>query len=223
VPENEKVVHALRRFELVDWQYDGLGGKVIRWTQENGSDHDDPSVLAFVAQSDGTVLEKAKDAYTPSSFAKWLNRMADKVERANPKTRVPLVRADVVAEGEGAARKVRCAALDAAREAGKPVLVYVGRSSGADDGKAEKTQVATSRRFEKGTLSAKSAAAACEGWVLLHLDLRDPDHRIVAKTLGVEKAPALLMLLPGAEKPESLGTKLSGQSLAYKLKKHAPD
>ncbi len=33
----------LSRFESVEWFYDGLNGKIIPWTKENGGTSDDPS------------------------------------------------------------------------------------------------------------------------------------------------------------------------------------
>jgi len=219
---DDDVQKAFDRFEAVEWLYDGLGGKVIKWSKANGNDHDDPSVLVWVADTDGNVIEKSDNAYQPSGFRKWLEEQADAYEREHPTTRVPFVRASVEAgveaTGEGDERVATCPELDEARENGSPVLVYVGRSAKPDDDRKSKTAVKASQKFEKGTLSAKSAAEAVDGVVLLRLDVSDEDHALLAKSLGVEKVPTLLLFTPGEESPEDLGGRISGASLAHKLK-----
>ena len=42
------VAKILSRYEPVEWKYDGLKGKIVAWTLENGGTSHDPSVLAFV-------------------------------------------------------------------------------------------------------------------------------------------------------------------------------
>jgi len=175
----------------------------------------------FVADTQGTVIAKADSAAQPSAFAKWLDEQSAAYERTHPTTKVPLIRAQVEAEGEGDARKVTCQDLDSAREAGQPVLIYVGRSSRPDDTKKERGVSTASRKFEKATLGSKKAAAAAGGFVLLRLDVGDPDHALLAKALGAEKLPTLLLWSPKAEQPEDLGGRISGASLASKLKKLA--
>ena len=61
MPENEKVKDQLARFELVDWHYDGVGGKVIAWTKEHGGHSDDPAAQAFVLTHEGKVVARAED------------------------------------------------------------------------------------------------------------------------------------------------------------------
>lgn len=212
------VQKAFDRFETVEWLYDGLNGKVIKWTKEHGNDHDDPSVLVFVADADGNVLGKSENAYQPAGFRKWLEEQADAYERAHPTTRMPFARAEVKVTGEGDAREASCAELDAAREDGRPVLVYVGRSAKADDDRKVASVLKACRKLEKGTLDSDSAADAAEGVLLLRLDVADDDHALLAKQLGAEKVPTLLLFAPGAE-PEDLGGRITGPSLAHKLKK----
>ena len=212
------VQKALDRFETVEWLYDGLGGKVIKWTKQNGNDHDDPSILVWVADADGAVIEKCEAAYQPAGFRKWLEEQADAYERAHPTTRVPFVPAAVTVKGEGDAREASCAELDDARAEGRPVLVYVGRSAKPDDDRAAKAVVKASQKLEKGALDAKSAAEAAEGVVLLRLDVADEGHALLATGLGVTDVPALLLFVPGADAPESLGDRITGAALAKKLK-----
>ena len=216
---DDDVQKAFDRFETVEWLYDGLQGKVIKWTKEHGNDHDDPSVLVFVADSDGKVLEKATNAYQPAGFQKWLDEQAESYERSHPTTRVPFVRATVTVSGEGDERIATCAELDEAREAGSPVLVYVGRSASPDDDRKTKPAVKASQKFEKGTLGAKSAAEAADGLVLIRLDVANEAHALLAESLGVEKVPTLLLFAPEAEAPDDLGGRITGQALAHKLKK----
>ena len=109
---SDEVQEQLRRYEIVEWWYDGLNGKIIPWTTEHGNESHDPSVQAFVLKSDGEVLARAPNAqvYQPSSFTKWIKGQADDFDKKYPATRVPFVRTEVVAE-EGAT-DVRCLALE---------------------------------------------------------------------------------------------------------------
>ena len=57
--------------------------------------------------------------------------------------------------------------------------------------------------------------------MLLRFDLSDADHAAFARTLGVEKAPATLMILPGGKTPIDLTAKLRSGSLACRPNAHA--
>jgi hypothetical protein len=217
VPADEKVKKELPRFELVEWLYDGLNGKIIPWTKKHGGKSDDPSVQAFVVASSGEVIERCPDgtAYGASAFAKWLREHALAYAKKHPRTAVPFQPAEVVEQGDS----WRCAAFDAARKEGKPVLLYFGREARKSDAKAVKKEAAASRKLESKTLDSKSVAEAAKGFVLLRFDLAEEGHRAFAKTLGVTAAPALLAYGPGAEKPEVWDAKISSSSLSYRLKK----
>ncbi len=221
VQKNDRVLAAAARYECVEWLYDGLGGKVIAWTKEHGNRNDDPSVLAWVADASGAVIAQAGEAYAPDAFAKWLDEQADAYERTHPQTRVPFAPAELVGEGEGAERSVRCPAVDAAREEGRLVLVYLGRSERAGDDKAAKAEAAAARKLEKGLLASQSAADSVAGALLVRLDAGDADALRYARALGARSVPALLVIAPGAESAEDLGVKLSAQSFAYRMKKLA--
>ncbi|MHC4579802.1 MAG: hypothetical protein ACYTED_20690 [Planctomycetota bacterium] len=218
---HEKVQKQLFRFESVEWLYDGLKGRIIPWTKEHGGTSDDPSVQAFIVGRDGGVVSRCPDgrAYSASSFSKWLEEQADSYDRKFPRTKVPFAMAEVSPATEE--ERARCEALEEAREARTPILLYVGREPAPSDDRKAKAQVKACRKIEKGALGSKKAAEAAKGWALLRLDLSRAEHRDLAKGLGVEQAPALLMLLPDREKPVDLGTKLKGSNLAYHLKKNA--
>jgi hypothetical protein len=211
VQPDDKLKKILARTEAVEWHYDGLKGKVIGWTKKNGSHHDDPSVLASLVGRDGKLAAACpgNKAYSASSLAKWLDVELKKYEKLHPRTAVPFVAVELDELGE-------CEALEAARRENKPVLLYFGRETG--DKKLGK-QVKACRKFEKGTLGSKKAAAEAKGWLLLRFDLADVRHAAFAKKLGVQAAPALWMFEPGNKEPTSLGTKLRGANLAYFLKK----
>ena len=100
---DDEVQEQLRRYEIVEWCYDGLNGKIIPWTTEHGNTSHDPSVQAFVLKADGTVLARAPNAqvYQAPSFARWIDEQADDSEKKYPATRVPFVRAEVVAGEDG--------------------------------------------------------------------------------------------------------------------------
>jgi hypothetical protein len=204
----------LVRAEAVEWHYDGLKGKVIQWTHANGSDHHDPSVLAWLVGRDGKVVARCPGgkAYNASGLAGWLDDELKKYEKLHPRTAVPLVAAELDDDG-------KCTVLSEAVEAKKPVLIYFGRESGT---KKQKKEISACRKFEKGTLGSKKAGAAAKGWVLLRFDLADEKHAAFAKALGVVAAPALLIWEPGSDKPTNIGTKVRGPNLAYHLKKISP-
>jgi len=228
VPGDEGVRGQLERFERVVWRYDGLNGKVIPWTLANGGTSHDPSVQAFVVAPYGKVLSRCEDASvsTPSAIAKWLREQADRWERDHPRTALPLVWAEVAADGEGAARTARCAAVEGAREAGRPVLLWFGREpppadDRSKDAKARRAEAAAARETERTVLDSKQAAESAKGWTLLRFDLADADHALYARSLGVEAAPALLLIVPGEEKPVRMA-RPTAADLAFRLRKHAP-
>jgi hypothetical protein len=224
VPKDEGVAKALSRFEPVEWLYDNLNGKVIQWTLANGGKSTDPAAQLFVVGTDGKVVSRLEDAKstTPASVAEWLKAQADQWEKDHPRTALAFARAEVVVEGEGKDAKARCAALDAARAENKPVLLYFGRDA-ADSDKPRAAEAAAARKFEKGPLDSKAAAEAAaeskNGWTLLRFDLAEPSHAALAKSLGVEKAPALLLWEPVAAEPTKLPPAITGPDLAFKLKK----
>jgi len=213
-------VKVLPRFEPVEQHYDGLNGKIIKWTLENGNTNHDPSILAFVVGRDGKVFSSLMNGpqYQAASFSKWALEQADAYEKEHPSTAMPFLPGHVAVEGEGTDAKVTCDEIEKAREAGQPLLLYFGRGSfDADDKKARKEN-ALARKFEKGTLDSKTAAKECAGWMLLRFDLANGEHARLASTLGVEAAPDLLLWLPADEKPTVLGRTASGGKLAYHLK-----
>lgn len=217
---HEKVKKLLPRVEAVEQLYDGLNGKIIKWTLEHGNTSHDPSALAFLVARDGQVLSKCPNPYSGSSFAKWMEEEVKEYERTHPRTAVPLVMAGLVKDEDG--KSYSCPAFDEAREAGKPVLLYAGRDARPDDSRKLKKEVKAARRLEKRAFGSKKAAEAAKGWVLLRLNLGEKEHAVYAKSLGIESAPAVLMFLPGEEKPVDLGTRIRGANLEYHFKKHAP-
>jgi hypothetical protein len=221
VPGDADVVKQAARFEVAEWQYDGLTGKVIPWTKEHGGTSDDPAVQAFVVQPDTGQAARAPrdDAYAPAAFAKWLKDQADAYEKAHPSTRIAFAAAELKVDVDGTTRKVACPALEQAKTDGKPALVYVSRGDRADADKPAKEQAAASRKVEKALLNSGEAAKALEGWTLVRLDVADADHLAFAKTLGVDKAPALVVIVPGEEKPLTIDASVTGDALAFKLKK----
>lgn len=223
VPKDADVQKQLPRFEQVEWNYDGTGGVVVTWTKKHGGTSDDPAIQAFVVAADGGEVTRAptQQVYAPGDFAKWLKEQADAFDKAHPVTRLAFAAAEVTSEGEGAAKKWSCPAIDAAKKDGRPVLVYVTRGERADADKAAKAQAAASRKMEKGVLDSEQASKAADGWTLVKLDVADPDQLAYAKTLGADKAPALLVVVPGEEKPQALDAAITGEALAFKLKKLA--
>jgi hypothetical protein len=209
---------------MVEWLYDGLNGKVIPWTKEHGGTSDDPAVQVFVVVAGGSRVTRAPrdSAYTPGTFAKWLKEEADAFEKTHPATRIPFVAAEVTVRTEGATKIWSCTATDDARTGKRPVFLYVGRGDLDAADKAEKVQAAASRKLEKGLLDSETVAKALDGWTLVKLDVADPDQLGYAKSLGVEKAPALVLIVPGEEKPQILDVSITPDSLAFKLKKLAP-
>jgi hypothetical protein len=221
VAPHEEVVAELPRFEILEAYYDGLNGKIIPWTLEHGGTSHDPSAQAFILSSEGEFVARAPDraVYSATSFAKWLKEQADAYEKAHPPTRIPFQRAEVVMRGEDTDRTVVCAALDEAREGEAPILLYFGREERSDQDRAARREVKAARKFERSTLDSQKAADTAEGLVLLRFDLSKEADAALAATFGVEAAPALVLIVPGAEEPEVLPPRLTGASLAYRLKK----
>ena len=226
VPGDAEVLKQAARFEFAEWQYDGLNGKVIPWTKEHGGTSEDPAVQVFVVTPDGGQVTRVPrdDAYAPAEFAKWLKEQADAFDKSHPAFRMPFAAAELKVDVDGTSRKVACPAIDAAKKDGKPVLVYVSRGEHEGADKADKTakaQAAASRKLEKGLLDSEQAAKAVEGWTLVKLDLADADQLAFAKTLGADKAPALVAIVPGEEKPLVIDATVTGEALAFKLRKVA--
>ena len=211
----------MTRFEAVEWCYDGLGGSIIKWTMENGSPKDHPSLLAFVVGRDGksfSLLDNGQQ-YQAGSLVKWAEEQLEAYEKAHPSTRLPFQRGHVDVLGEGTEEEVVCAELNTAREAKQPILLYFGRSHFDSKDKKAKKQNKLSRKFEKGTLNSKTAAKEAKGWALIRLDVSEPMHRALADSFGVKAAPELLMWLPGQDEPQVLGRRVTGPGLAALLKK----
>ena len=97
----------------------------------------------------------------------------------------------------------------------------MSRGERADADKSAKAQAAASRKLEKGLLDSEQAAKAVDGWTLVRLDVADADQLAFAKTLGADKAPALLVIVPGEEKPQTIDASITGEALAFRLKKLA--
>lgn len=227
VQQDARFLAAARRFELVEWQYDGLNGKVIPWTLENGGKSRDPSAQLFVVSPGGKVVARCatEKTFVASQAAEWLTEQATAWEREHPRTAIPFRSAQVAVSGDAAV----CAAVDEARAAGRPVLVYVARE-GVSETREEKTtkeqrarraEAAACRDLERSALDSKLAAEAAEGVALVRLDLGDEAHAKWALSLGVEKAPALLLFAPGEEKPVALPKTITGADLAARLRKLA--
>jgi len=205
--------------EPVEWLYDGLRGKIIPWTKANGGHSDDPSAQVFLVGRNGKVFARCPgaQAYSASGLSKWLAAQIVAYAKRYPRTALAFQEAEITLEQN----RPRCEALDAARRVGKPILLYVGREATPRDDRKAKAQVKAVRKFEKGTLSSKRAAAAAKGWTLLRLDISKPAHAALARGFGVKQAPTLLLWAPAMEKPRDLG-KLQPASLAYNLKKSGP-
>ncbi|MGE0192417.1 MAG: hypothetical protein AB7T63_10290 [Planctomycetota bacterium] len=205
------VVALLDRTEPVLQTYDGLQGKVIKWTLAHGNTNHDPSVLCWLVHADGepSATLQTGGQYQPSSMARWLGDELVAYEKAHPRTRVPFVRAVV----KGTAESPQLEGFDTGRADG-PVAIYVGRDRHEDDDKAGKTQTKRSRSFEKAVLGSKRAADEAQGWALLRLDLADPLHAAWAKAHGVEAAPALLLYPVGAATPIALDYRATAAQLA---------
>ncbi|MDJ0976672.1 MAG: hypothetical protein QNJ98_19605 [Planctomycetota bacterium] len=214
----------LHRVEPVEWCYDGLGGKIIEWTMENGSPKDHPSLLAFLVGVDGKVeaLLDNNQQYNAGGLTKWLDEQLRAYEKAHPRTRLPFVLADVSARGEDEERTASCKEIEQAHEDGTPVLIFVGRERFEPKDKAAKKEHKKARSFQKKVLDAKSPSKEKAGWAFFRLDLADDDHAVLAKAWGVEAAPALLAWLPGAEAPKDLGPRINAYQLTKLLKETKP-
>ena len=230
VRTDEKFLAAARKFESVEWIYDGLDGKVIPWTLANGGTSRDPSAQAFVLSRTGSVIARCptEKTYLPSAIADWLDTEAANYERDHPTTAVPLKWAEVSVTQTGTTKTATCEALDTAVAAGRPVLIYVGRDLVTDasrddkltkEDRARRTEGAQARDFERRVLDAKSVADAAGAWTLLRLDLADDAHAALAQNYGVEHAPAVVLIVPGEAKPSVVAKTISVADFAFRLRK----
>lgn len=227
---DEKLTKILSKVEPVELVYNGLGGSIIQWTMDHGSKkaggqpEEHPSLLAFLVGRDGKpfALLSNGQQYQAGSLAKWTLEQLDLYERAHPSTRLPFVTGHVDVDGEGTDIQVTCEEMEAARKAGRPMLLYFGRGHFEPKDKRAKKENKQARKFEKGTLNSKVAAKQSEGWTLLRFDVSDETGAQLAAKYGVEVAPDLLLWLPAEKAPQVLGRKMTGHALAALLKKHRP-
>jgi hypothetical protein len=227
VQATDKLDKLLQRVEPVEWCYDGLGGSIIKWTMDHGSKkadgktpQDHPSLLAIICGRDGKFFSLLSDnrQYQAGSLVKWADEQLDEYEKQFPSTRMPFVPGKVSVDGDGTDAKATCAAIDEARTAKKPLLLYFGRGHFDAKDKQAKKENKLARKFEKGTLNSKTAAKETQGWVLLRFDLANEEDAKLATQMGVKAAPDLLMWLPADEKPTVLGRTATGGKVAYHLK-----
>jgi hypothetical protein len=233
VPVDEAVKKQLVGFELVQWNYDGLGGKVISWTKENGGESDDPNVQAFVLDFDGNVRSRADEraVFTPAQFGRWLKQQSASYAKDYPQTRLQLTRAVVElatpSDDKTSESRATCAALETARQSGAPILVYVGHgpATSGTPSRATKAEIKACVRFESDALNSKQAHMAAKKWTLLRIDRSRPADAALARSLGVTKAPAIVLLpaptkaAPEKRTPVLLDGKTTGLALAHQLKK----
>jgi hypothetical protein len=224
VQGDEDVVKRLAPFEPVEWLYDGLKGRIIPWTLENGGTSKDPSILAFVVGSDGAVFAKCPSGstYRAGAFAKWLEEQAAAFEKEHPRTLVPFVRAGVEMVEKDGEMRPSCHALPAAIRTGRPVLVYVGRDRADEKDRAGRREVKACRAFERKHFGSERNAEAAEGWTCLRFDLADEAHRKFVEGMGFDSAPTVLVFRDGSPEPLDLTKKLRSGSLAYQLEKLGP-
>ena len=114
-------------------------------------------------------------------------------------------------------REVSSPTLDAARKAGRPILLYVGRRAWRPDKKAAAVQARASTRFETDVLSSPRVADACQGWTLLYLEAGASDAAKFARKLGAKQAPAVFLWRPEVAHPVRLGGKLEASALVRAL------
>ena len=167
---HEKVRKLLSKVEAVEWLYDGLNGKIIPWTLENGGHSKDPSVQAFIVARDGSVFSRCADgqAHSASGFSGWLQAEIAKFEKKYPRTAFRFEAPDMdLIDGRPASESFMAAQT---REEADPPLCRPRLRRPQGPKKARK-EVKAARKFEKGALSSKKAAAAAAGYVLFKIDL----------------------------------------------------
>jgi hypothetical protein len=224
VQRNATVRSLAARFERVEWLYGTLSGKVIPWTRSRGGTSDDPKVQAFVVEHDGKLVARCPDAdvMEPRALSIFLQREAEAWDRTHARTKVPFLPPEIATEGEGATRKVTCRALLDAKAEKVPAAVYVWKKALPTDDAKGKAESEACRRFDRESLGSAEAAKAAEGWTLVLLDRADADQALLAKSLGVEVAPAVVLVVPGEPKPVVLDRGIGGGGLAVHFRKYAP-
>jgi len=202
VLSDKDVQAALAAFECVEWQYDGIGGSVIKWTKQHGNTNDDPAHLLWVVDAKEEAIGAADGkAESASGMVSWMKDM--KLAHDRKIGRLPREMAvewtDAKPGDDGA-----LAALDEAKKDGKAVLVYLGVPESRKDEKDWTAARKECDKLERGALADKDFAKLTEKCVRVRLDLGDEKSREFAKKAwSLEKAPALVLIDPKKDKPRT--------------------
>lgn len=201
---------------LVEWRYDGPDGKVIKWTNEHGNRMKDPAYQVWILRPDLTEFARwgPNRIYEPESFVRWLEEQAKEWAAAATGAGgggVPKIKFQEESAKEGEGGEFRFEEIDKACASGdRPVLIYFQQpgtgSSLATRGRAEESKA--SREFEKGVLASDAIIKLAGRFECFRIDMSREADRRLAKKLGVETAPAVVLWGAGGGKEGSQAPKV---------------
>jgi hypothetical protein len=160
----------------------------------------DPAYQAWILKPDltGFAAWGSNRVYDAEAFVAWLEEQAREWVAAAPKPGGVEFRTESAKEVEG---ELRFEAIDKARRGDRPILIYFqqpGVPSGLSArGRVE--EIKASREFERGPLSSEAVVKLAEGFECFRIDLSKEADRRLAKRMGVDVAPTVLLWPVGKE------------------------
>lgn len=172
---------------------------MLKWTNEHGNQMKDPAYQVWILKPDFTEFARwgSNRVYEAEAFLAWLEEKAKEwaavkgAEAAGPKIEF---RDDFAKESENG--ELRFEEIDKARSRGeRPILIYFQQpgapSALASRGRVE--EIRASREFEKGVLSSDAVIKLSRSFECFRIDLSKEADKRLAKRLGIESAPSVLL------------------------------
>lgn len=201
---DERVVKALsNEFTSVMWKYDGLGGKVIRWTKAHGNTSDDPAHRIWILDAEGRELLRAEgEAENPASLADWL----EKGVLAWKKAKTPGIAHLFAAPPEG---------FDPAVAGSKSRIVWFGATDEEGATPERKAAAVRTKALADRVLAVKKLEALTRDVDLWRVDVAASAEGTPLSAEDALRLPRLVVTGPAPEKDgaPALRVELSGSAL----------
>jgi len=202
----------------------GTAGFLNRYST-SGVEEDKAEIYTYLVLGSDALLVRMKDDTVLRSKVAFMIRLVKRIEssvvEALPKPHVELAARfafDPVTVAPGSPDTDVAARLERAHVRGRPAVLYVTRADleeGSKDGVVAERRAC--RELEAGALADLDARLAALPHALLALDLGTEQAAAFAKTLGVTKAPALVLYPPGPGKPKVLTGRITARKLTKAL------
>jgi hypothetical protein len=223
---------ALAEFECVEWQYDGLEGEVIKWTQEHGNDNDDPAEMIWALDSGAGEIGRPTSGQLndAAELVAWLGDMKedhDKLTGKIPPEMTVMFDAAIVrnpGKDEGSAAILE--GLKSAERNKMAVFGYVSVPDAKKDDKEWKAERKQCDKLEHGALADEELTKLAGRCFAIRFDLTDPK---IAKYLDdawkIKKAPTLFVIDWTKKDPKPrtwTNAAVKGKEIADALRKILP-